>query len=208
MDLVVTFVVVALIALAAAIIIYFNGLRSPEKDEDERALSVPRAGMSATALADSPVSVRPAVANAPGPVAAPAAPPPLFDIDLEPQAAAPAAAEPVAASAADIRWWKSFDGRSESLDDTARLRLIGDLGVIGKDWCVPLLTQAYAEEQRPAHRQAALTALAACHNRAAAAAFRQALTSDDPAERTIAADGLADLEPAPQPTLRRTVERF
>lgn len=151
-------------------------------------------------VASGPVAKPPAPAAA---APAHAAPEPaaaaLFDVDSEP---------PVMTPPGEIRWCKQFDSRSETLDDVARLRLIGDLGVIAKEWCVPLLAQAYQEEQRQSHRQAALTSLTACHSRAAAGTFRMALAVGDPAECAIAADGLADLEPAQQANVRRTVERF
>ena len=149
----------------------------------------------------TPSRPAPAVSQAAEPdagVPAAAASPPLFDLDLEPAAVT---------GPAEIRWCQQFDPRSGVLDETARLRLIGDLGVIAKDWCVPLLAQAYEEESKPAHRQAALIGLTSCRSRTAAATFRIAMASGDAAERAIAADGLADLEQVPQTKLRRTVER-
>jgi hypothetical protein len=144
----------------------------------------------------APTVSEPTVARAASAAAPPAA---VFDLDSE-------ALSPTPPS--EICWCRQFDPRSEALDDTARLRLIGDLGVVAKEWCVPLLAQAYQEEQRPSHRQAALTSLAACHSRAAAGTFRAALAAGDTAERAIASDGLADLEPAQQAKIRRTVDRF
>jgi hypothetical protein len=167
------------------------------------AASVGWAAAAEPAVKAAPPPLAPVSAPAQGPVPKPAPAaaemPPLFDVDSEAAVAAPPG---------EIRWWKQFDSRSEALDDVARLRLIGDLGVIAKEWCVPLLAQAYEEEQRRSHRQAALTSLTACHSRAAAGTFRAALASGDPAERAIGADGLADLEPAQQSKIRRTVERF
>jgi hypothetical protein len=130
---------------------------------------------------------------------APAAPPP-------PAPAAEPAPQPP--TPAEIRWCVAFDPRSTGLDDRSRLRLIGDLGVVAKEWCVPLLCQAYAEEPEPSHRQAALIALAACHSREAGPTFQLALASSDQAERAIAADALTDLEPPPPTRKRRTVERY
>lgn len=120
---------------------------------------------------------------------------PLFDAELEP-----------AAAPAEIRWSKQFDARSGVLDDTARLRLIGDLGVIAKEWCVPLLSRAYEEERRPANRQAALISLAACRSRTAIATYRLAMISGDAEEKAIAADALADLEPPLRTKPRTAVE--
>jgi len=148
-------------------------------------------------VAAPPAAAPPPAAAAP-PAAAPAPSAPLFDIEHEPSAVSP----PV-----EIRWSKRFDPRSGTLDEMARLRLIGDLGVVAKEWCVPLLAQAYDEERRPGHRQAALIALAACRSRAAMPTFRLALASDDPAERAIANDAITDLEPPPQVKSKRTVER-
>ena len=108
---------------------------------------------------------------------------------------------------AGITWARQFDPRSGELDDIARLRLIGDLGVVAKEWCVPLLAKAYEQEQRPANRQAALIALAACRSRTAIPVYRLASSSADQHERAIAADALADLEPAPKKKPRTVVER-
>jgi hypothetical protein len=155
----------------------------------------------ATAVA-SVASSPPLAANAAQPASANAAP------------AADPASVVVETSAAeeqgppDITWAGSFDSRSGGLDETARLRLIGDLGVVAKEWCVPLLCLAYEQERRPAHRQAALTALAACRSRTAIPTFEAAQTGDDPAAQAIAADALADLQPPPPVRRRRTVERF
>lgn len=142
--------------------------------------------------------VRAVAASGPA-VRSPAAVSPLFDIDLEPEMPLPPAPE--------VRWSSRFDPRSGALDDIARLRLIGDLGVVAKEWCVPLLCQAYEEEQRPANRQAALIALAACRSRTAVTTYRLALASGEPAERAIASDALADLEPPAQTKPRTAVER-
>ena len=216
-------VVLAVVALFVAVVAAYIILSRRVAQEMPRAAPAPRPGLKLKPLADvpppaprtpaepvvmqPPVQAQMAAPAAPPPVAA-TAPPPLFDLDLEPMA--PVTVPPLASASAppvEIRWWKQFDPRPGELDDTARLRLIGDLGVVAKEWCVPLLAQAYEEERRPAHRQAALTALAACRSRAAAGTFRAALAAGDPTERAIAADGLADLEPAPQAKLRRAVER-
>jgi hypothetical protein len=237
MDLVDIFVLVMLVAAAiAAYVIYaVRGGRTvsseppvpryprikikPVSDAPARSVAEPAAVETPTVWSDDPV-VMPAPARAveaakPEPAATPTPAPPLaqaaalFDIDANPAPATPPSeiSEP-ATPPGEIRWCKQFDTRSEALDDVSRLRLIGDLGVVGKEWCVPLLAQAYQEEQKRSHRQAALTSLAACHSRAAAGTFRAALAAGDPAERAIAADGLADLEPAQQTKIRRTVERF
>jgi hypothetical protein len=214
MDVVVVLAVVALfVAVVAAYIILS---RRVARDGVPRAAPAPRPGLKLKPLADLPpptprAPAEPVVMQAPVPAPAPsAAPPLLFDLDLDLEPIAPVAVPPLAAAPAppsEIRWWKQFDARPGELDDVARLRLIGDLGIVAKEWCVPLLAQAYEEERRPGHRQAALTALAACRSRAAAATFRTALTGGDPTERAIAADALADLEPVPPAKLRRAVER-
>lgn len=209
-------VVLAVVALFVAVVAAYIILSRRVAQEMPHPAPAPRPGLKLKPLADvAPPAPRPPVepvvlqAQAPAPSPATAAPPPpLFDLDLEPVAPSPVPPPPaVPGPPAEIRWWKAFDPRPGELDDTARLRLIGDLGVVAKEWCVPLLTQAYEEERRPGHRQAALTALAACRSRAAAGTFRAALATGDPTERAIAADGLADLEPAPQAKLRRAVER-
>jgi hypothetical protein len=222
MDFVDIFVLVMFVAAAiAAYVIYaMRGGRTVSREP-----AVPRlAGLKLKPVSETPPAARPSAGPVTGKVAAPAPPPRAPASPAAPAPAAPEAAAPVGAASAslfdvetepavatppgEIRWWKQFDSRSEALDDVARLRLIGDLGVVAKEWCVPLLAQAYGEEQKRSHRQAALTSLTACHSRAAATVFRAALASGDAAEHAIAADGLADLEPAQQAKVRRTVERF
>jgi hypothetical protein len=177
------------------------------------AMSAARGGGSAKVAATAHVfvPVRPSsapLASALGTIEvakpAPAPASPLFDLDLEPD---PDPAPDVASAASEIRWCQQFDPRSGALDETARLRLIGDLGVVAKEWCVLLLCRAYEEERRPANRQAALIALAACNSRTAIPTYRLALASGDPEERAIAADALADLEPPSKSTARTVVER-
>jgi hypothetical protein len=200
MDFVDILVLMLLIAAAVAAYVLYairGGARVPREP------AIPRlAGLKLKPLTEPAPSASGARSSSESAVSPPSPPPAaaLFDVDSEPP--------PAAAPTGEIRWCMRFDSRSETLDDTARLRLIGDLGVVAKEWCVPLLAQAYQEEQRSSHRQAALTSLAACHSRAAAGTFRAALAAADPAERAIAADGLADLEPAQQAKVRRTVERF
>jgi hypothetical protein len=58
-----------------------------------------------------------------------------------------------------ITWPRQLDRQSGTLDDTARLRLIEDLGVVHAPWCVPILRQAYEEERDPGIRRAARDAL-------------------------------------------------
>jgi hypothetical protein len=212
MDYVVVLVVVGLTVAAVAVYVVLSS-RAPKRERagvDFGSLAVPRVnGMGLKPRVDSGLLAR-SVVEAPPPIVPPtprsvniASPPsapsaPLFDIDHEP---------PVVTTPVEIRWSKRFDPRSGTLDETARLRLIGDLGVVGKEWCVPLLCQAYEEERRPGHRQAALTALAACRSRLASPTFRLALASDDAAERAIATDAIADLEPPQHAKPRRIVER-
>lgn len=62
----------------------------------------------------------------------------------------------------NILWAKQFEPRSGELSDDVRLRLINDLGLLRAPWCVPLLTQAYAEERDPVLRAAAQIALTRC----------------------------------------------
>jgi hypothetical protein len=205
MDVVIVLVVIALIGAAVAAYLYIGSrtARAEHAPAPARPLTVSRPpGIQYRPLADVTAAKRtvtaPAAPTAPAKAPPVSAPPPLFDLDHEPAVIAP----PV-----EIRWSRRFDSRSVGLDETARLRLIGDLGVVGKEWCVPLLCQAYEEERRSGHRQAALIALAACRSRLAMPTFRLALASDDPAERSIASDALADLEPPPQVKPRRIVER-
>jgi hypothetical protein len=190
--------VVALAAVLLVVVGVFFFVSARRARQPQHVLTSPRmSGLTIKPLAET-LLVVPRPPQAVAPVAA--APPALFDVDLEPPVSVPQPTE--------IRWARQFDPRSGTLDDTARLRLIGDLGVIAKDWCVPLLAAAYQEERRPGYRQAALIALAACRSRAAAPTFTAVLASGDQAERAIAVDGLADLEPPPQQNkIRRTVER-
>jgi hypothetical protein len=194
-------VLVIVLLIVAAVAAYFVFAMRGQQPSPEPAI-VRGGGLRFKAVSDRPSIARPVpetAAPAGESSVAAAEPPPLFDLGIE---------APVPAAPGEIRWCRQFDSRSDTLDDTARLRLIGDLGVIAKEWCVPLLAQAYQEEQRRSHRQAALISLTACHSRAAAGTFRAALAAGDPSERAIAADGLADLEPLPQTKVRRTVERF
>ncbi len=71
--------------------------------------------------------------------------------------------------APQIRWASQLAPSGGTLDDAARLKLIGDLGFLRAAWCVPLLTEAYKEERDPAVRRAALEALEACDPDAALA---------------------------------------
>jgi hypothetical protein len=212
MDLVVVLIVVVATLAALGVYIYLSARATAKERAREAASPLPIPKVTTlrarTVVADVKPAVKPARPVAapvidvtptptPPPTPAPTAAP-LFDLELEPIVVSP----PV-----EVRWSRRFDTRSGVLDEMARLRLIGDLGVIAKEWCVPLLCQAYEEEQRPGHRQAALTALAACRSRTAQTTFRRALASTDPTERAIATDALADLEPPPQVKQRRTVER-
>jgi hypothetical protein len=92
-----------------------------------------------------------------------------------------------------MRWSKRFDPPSGSLDDAARLALIGDLGFVRGAWCIPLLAQAYEEEQSVEHRRAVLTALAAYRHPDARATMELALLADDEEQRAIAAAALEGL---------------
>lgn len=67
------------------------------------------------------------------------------------------------AEPAPKRWPMELSGDAV-LDDDARLRLIGDLGLIGAPWCVALLERALEEETDETHRHAVQGALAACRN--------------------------------------------
>ena len=204
-------IVVLVMLLAAAVAAYVIYAMRGGRRTVSREPAVPRpVGLKIKPVSEAPPSPvsRPVGVET---VAKPKVPPsPARVTPAPPPAAAPAPvpATEEAAAPGEIHWYKQFDSRSEGLDDVARLRLIGDLGVVAKEWCVPLLAQAYQEEQKRSHRQAALTSLTACHSRAAAGTFRAALASGDAAERAIGADGLADLEPAQQTRIRRTVERF
>jgi hypothetical protein len=111
----------------------------------------------------------------------------------EPEQAVPAAPAPTAA----MCWAKRFAPRSGALDDSARLGLIRDLGLVRAPWGVPLLVEAYDEEPDAAHRRAVLAALALYRHLDARAVFERALRSDDEGERAIAGAALADLGVTP-----------
>ncbi len=108
----------------------------------------------------------------------------------------PQAPEPVAAPA-EMCWAKRFAPRSGALDDSTRLGLIRDLGLVRAPWGVPLLVQAYDEEPDAAHRRAVLAALALYRHLDARGVFERALRSDDENERAIAGAALADLGVTP-----------
>lgn len=114
-----------------------------------------------------------------------------------PSTAAPVAEEPARVAAptasAQAHWPERIDPRSGPLPEEARLRLLGDLGMLRAAWCVPILAQAYTEESDPALRRAALTALAGSRRPEARATLELALERGDPEERTIAQNGLAAL---------------
>jgi hypothetical protein len=113
-----------------------------------------------------------------------------------------------AGSAGDVRaeapleppvpaWTSQVAARTEPLDDEARERLLGDLGIVRAPWCVPILAQAYAEESKPALRCAALLALVGLRGSAEArAVLAQAAESPDASERAIAVAALANTQPA------------
>lgn len=101
--------------------------------------------------------------------------------------------EDCATQRADIRWTKRFDPRENAFDDATRLSLLRDLGIVRAPWGVPLLAQAYEEEPAPAHRRAALLALAAYRHPDAQPTFESALHHDDEESRAIAANALSAL---------------
>lgn len=102
-----------------------------------------------------------------------------------------------AALAPEMCWAKRFAPRNGALDDSARLGLIRDLGLVRAPWGVPLLVQAYEEEADAAHRRAVLAALALYRHLDARAVFERALRSDDEGERALAGAALADLGVTP-----------
>lgn len=96
--------------------------------------------------------------------------------------------------------WPSQVAGAEPLDDEARQRLLGDLGIVRAPWCVPILAQAYAEESKSALRCAALLALVGLRGSAEArAVLAQAAESPDASERAIAVAALANTQPAAAP---------
>jgi hypothetical protein len=109
----------------------------------------------------------------------------------------PVAAEPAPAAPAEVCWAKRFAPRNGALDDSTRLGVIRDLGLVRAPWAVPLLVQAYDEEPDPAHRRAVLAALALFRHLDARAVFERALRADDEGERAIAGAALADLGVTP-----------
>jgi hypothetical protein len=95
-----------------------------------------------------------------------------------------------------IAWPLRVAGR-DGLDDEARTRLLGDLGLVRAPWCIPILAQAYAEESAPQVRCAALLALVGLRGSdEARAVLLRAAKSPDERERAIAAAALTDLPPA------------
>jgi len=93
--------------------------------------------------------------------------------------------------------WPLRVAGSGALDEEARTRLLGDLGLVRAPWCVPILAQAYAEESAPQLRCAALLALVGLrHADEARAVLLRAAQSSDERERAIAAAALSDLPPA------------
>ena len=94
---------------------------------------------------------------------------------------------------AEIRWSKRFEPRDGAFDDTTRLNLLRDLGIVRAPWGVPLLTQAYEEEPIAEHRRAALRALAAYRHPDTQSTFELALRADDEETRAIAANALTAL---------------
>ena len=63
-------------------------------------------------------------------------------------------------------WPQRVQRNAGALDRDARLRLIGDLGLLRATWCVPILEQAVGEETDAELRDAATAALAKCGGRA------------------------------------------
>jgi hypothetical protein len=120
------------------------------------------------------------------------------DDDVLRQAQHDATVEDVVAEPAvpAVRWSRRFDPTGGALDDAARLALIRDLGFVRGGWCVPLLAQAYEEEQSVEHRRAVVTALAAYRHPDARPTMEAALASDDEPQRTIAAAALEAIEDA------------
>ncbi len=62
-----------------------------------------------------------------------------------------------------MRWSRQFDPAGGTLSDEARLKLIGDLGLIRADWSQALLEQARSEETAPAFIAAVGDALGRNH---------------------------------------------
>lgn len=58
-----------------------------------------------------------------------------------------------------MRWSRQFDPPGGTLSDEARLRLIGDLGLVHADWSDAILEQALLEEMDPVYLSAAHAAL-------------------------------------------------
>jgi len=102
------------------------------------------------------------------PVAVPVAAQPRADVAFDvgvPEAADDLADEVAIAEAVVLpspSWPEQVHGANGTLDDEARLRLIGDLGMLRAAWCVPILERAAAEETNPDLHAAALAALAKC----------------------------------------------
>jgi hypothetical protein len=106
----------------------------------------------------------------PAPVAVPPRPGVAFDADV-PEAADDVPDEvSIPEPVASLSWPERVHRANGLLDDEARLRLIGDLGMLRAAWCVPILERAAEEETNPDLHAAALAALAKCRRPAATSA--------------------------------------
>jgi hypothetical protein len=109
----------------------------------------------------------PAAVRVPVPAAAPPRADVAFDVDV-PSAVDELPDEvPILESVALPSWPERVHRANAALDDEARLRLIGDLGMLRAAWCVPILERAAEEETNPDLHAAALAALAKCRRPAA-----------------------------------------
>lgn len=93
-----------------------------------------------------------------------------------------------------VGWTKRFDPSGTSLDEHARLALLGDLAVVRAPWAMLLVQQAYGEERSLSLRRAALRALVSYRHADARATFEDALESDDAELRAIALIGIDALD--------------
>ena len=187
-----TIIVVAIVALAAAIAVF--ALQRSARSEHLPVSAQPSSG---SFLDDGFSSAgEPFAIESPMPMTVlPAA---VDDAASGTVVAAAPAGPPSAPSAP--AWPSQVVGRAEPLDDEARARLLGDLGIVRALWCVPILAQAYEEESAPALRCAALLALAGLGGSTEArAVLARAAKSADEQERAIAEHALATTQPAATP---------
>jgi hypothetical protein len=109
----------------------------------------------------------PEAVRVPVPVAVPVREDVAFDVGVAAEVDDLPVEVSVPEPAASPSWPERVHRTKGALDDEARLRLIGDLGMLRAAWCVPILERAAEEEMNPDLHAAALAALAKCRRPAA-----------------------------------------